>query len=211
MKATLKENKEKIVSVSELNNGGVGKIFLDLQKNNSEYIILKNDRPAAVLLSMDKYEKLAEKSEKLDALMEVVENTELLLLANQAEMSPTVPFEEILKKEGMTKEAIKQYDKLEGSVRKQVLSGIWKVSQSPLPAPEGFGKPLGNKGGENLTGFFKIKYRGIGIRVVYTLVKEKKIMNIVVISERNAAACYKQAAALYHKYGDELFQKGIEE
>ena len=36
-------------------------------------------------------------------------------------------------------------------------------------------------------------------------------MNIVVISERNAAACYKQAAALYHKYGDELFQKGIEE
>ena len=45
----------------------------------------------------------------------------------------------------MTKEAIKQYDKLEGSVRKQVLSGIWKVSQSPLPAPEGFGKPLGNK------------------------------------------------------------------
>ena len=111
----------------------------------------------------------------------------------------------------MTKEAIKQYDKLEGSVRKQVLSGIWKVSQSPLPAPEGFGKPLGNKGGENLTGFFKIKYRGIGIRVVYTLVKEKKIMNIVVISERNAAACYKQAAALYHKYGDELFQKGIEE
>lgn len=47
--------------------------------------------------------------------------------------------------------------------------------------------------------------------MVYTLVKEKKIMNIVVISERNAAACYKQAAALYYKYGDELFQKGIEE
>ena len=58
MKATLKENEEKIVSVSELNNGGAGKIFLDLQKNNSEYIILKNDRPAAVLLSMDKYEKI---------------------------------------------------------------------------------------------------------------------------------------------------------
>ena len=107
MKATLKENKEKIVSVSELNNGGVGKIFLDLQKNNSEYIILKNDRPAAVLLSMDKYEKLAEKSEKLDALMEVVENTELLL-ANQAEMSPTVPFEEILKKEGITEEELEK-------------------------------------------------------------------------------------------------------
>ena len=49
MKATLKENEEKIVSVSELNNGGAGKIFLDLQKNNSEYIILKNDRPDKAL------------------------------------------------------------------------------------------------------------------------------------------------------------------
>lgn len=61
-----------------------------------------------MLLSMDKYEKLAEKSEKLDALMEVVENTELLLLANQAEMSPTVPFEEILKKEGITEEELEK-------------------------------------------------------------------------------------------------------
>lgn len=109
----------------------------------------------------------------------------------------------------MTKEAIKQYDKLEGSVRKQVLSGIWKVSQSPLPAPEGFGKPLGNKGGENLTGFFKIKYRGIGIRVVYTLVKEKKIMNIVVISERNAAACYKQAQHYIINTEMNCFRKGL--
>ena len=81
---------------------------MDLHKNNIEYFFLKNDRPAAVLLSMDKYEKLAEKSEKLDALMEVVENTELLLLANQAEMSPTVPFEEILKKEGITEEELEK-------------------------------------------------------------------------------------------------------
>ena len=109
-------------------------------------------------------------------------------------------------------EAEKDMKRLDHSVQIQVLKGIKKVSKNPLPVSQGgYGKPLGNKGGENLTGFFKIKYRGIGIRVVYTLVKEKKIMNIVVISERNAAACYKQAAALYYKYGDELFQKGIEE
>ena len=45
----------------------------------------------------------------------------------------------------------------------------------------GYGKPLGNKDETNLTDFFKIKYRGIGIRVVYTLVLNKSIMNIIVI------------------------------
>ena len=67
----------------------------------------------------------------------------------------------------ITDEAKKDYNKLEGSIRKQVLAGIIKVSKAPLPSPNGYGKPLGNKNGNNLTGFFKIKYRGIGIRVVY--------------------------------------------
>ena len=40
----------------------------------------------------------------------------------------------------------------------QVLAGIVKVSKAPLPSPNGYGKPLGNKNGNNLTGFFKIKY-----------------------------------------------------
>lgn len=31
---------------------------------------------------------------------------------------------------------------------KQVLTGIAKVSQNPLPQPQGYGKPLGNKQGD---------------------------------------------------------------
>ena len=102
-------------------------------------------------------------------------------------------------------EAKKDFDKIEGSIRKQVLAGILKVSQAPLPSPNGYGKPLGNKNGNNLTGFFKIKYRGIGIRVVYTLVLDKLIMNIVVISQRDDNYCYDLAAKLYEKYGDDIF------
>jgi len=105
----------------------------------------------------------------------------------------------------ITDEAKKDYDKIEGSVRKQVLAGIIKVSQAPLPSPNGYGKPLGNKNGNNLTGFFKIKYRGIGIRVVYTLVIDKRIMNIIVISQRDDNYCYELAAKLYEKYGDNIF------
>lgn len=106
----------------------------------------------------------------------------------------------------ITDEAKKDFRKIEGSIRKQVLAGILKVSKAPLPTPQGYGKPLGNKGGNNLTGFFKIKYRGIGIRVVYTLVLDQSIMNIVVISQRDDNYCYELAAKLYEKYGDDIFQ-----
>ena len=105
----------------------------------------------------------------------------------------------------ITDEAKKDYNKIEGGIRKQVLAGIIKVSKAPLPSPNGYGKPLGNKNGNNLTGFFKIKYRGIVIRVVYTLVVDKRVMNIVVISRRDDNYCYELAAKLYEKYGDEIF------
>lgn len=103
-------------------------------------------------------------------------------------------------------EARKDYGKIEGSVRKQVLAGILKVSKAPLPSPKGYGKPLGNKQGNDLTGFFKIKYRGIGIRVVYTLVVDKMTMNIMVISQRDDNYCYELVAKLYDKYGDDVFK-----
>lgn len=106
----------------------------------------------------------------------------------------------------ITNEAKKGYEKIEGSIRKQVLAGIVKVSKAPLPSPNGYGKPLGNKGGNDLTGFFKIKYRGIGIRVVYTLVVDKMLMNIIVISQRDDNYCYDMAGKLYEKYGDEIFK-----
>jgi mRNA interferase RelE/StbE len=77
---------------------------------------------------------------------------------------------------------------------------------APLPSPNGYGKPLGNKNGNNLTGFFKIKYRGIGIRVVYTLVLDKKTMNIIVISKRDDNFCYDLAEKLHEKYGDKIFE-----
>lgn len=49
-------------------------------------------------------------------------------------------------------EAEKDLKKLDHSVQIQVLKGISKVSQNPLSAEEGgYGKPLGNKSGTNLT------------------------------------------------------------
>jgi mRNA interferase RelE/StbE len=106
----------------------------------------------------------------------------------------------------ITDEAKKDYRKMKGDVKKQILAGIIKVSEAPLPSPNGYGKPLGNKNGNNLTGFFKIKYRGIGIRVVYTLVIDEMTMNVIVISLRDDNYCYELATRLYKKYGDRIFE-----
>jgi len=106
----------------------------------------------------------------------------------------------------ITNEANHELHSLDGSIKKQVLAGIKKVAQAPLPSPNGYGKPLGNKNGNNLTGFFKIKYKGIGIRVVYTLVIQESIMNIVVISERDDNYCYNLAMKMYEKYGKDIFE-----
>ena len=65
-------------------------------------------------------------------------------------------------------EAEKDIKKLDRSTQIQVLKGISKVSQNPLPTQDGgYGKPLGNKNGTNLTNLMKIKFRDLGISVVY--------------------------------------------
>ena len=69
------------------------------------------------------------------------------------------------------------------------------MSANPLPASEGgYGKPLGNKGGNNLTTLLKIKLRGPGIRVVYELVRTETSMLIVVVGAREDDEVYEIAS-----------------
>ena len=82
-------------------------------------------------------------------------------------------------------EAKKDLKKLDRSAQIIVLKGIDKVSENPLPAQQGgYGKPLGNKSGTNLTNLLKIKFRDIGIRVVYIVEYTSTMMRIIVISAR---------------------------
>ena len=98
-------------------------------------------------------------------------------------------------------EAEKDMKKLDHSAQVQVLKGIRKVSQNPLSVEEGgYGKPLGNKIGINLTNLMKIKFRDIGIRVVYKIERIEGIMKIIVISARTDEHVYKEAAKRREKY-----------
>jgi mRNA interferase RelE/StbE len=91
-------------------------------------------------------------------------------------------------------EAIEDIDKLDGSVRNQVLKGIYKVSQNPLPKNKGgYGEPLGNKHNLHLSGLFKIKFRDVGIRVVYSLQEIENKMTVIVVSVREDNIVYIEA------------------
>ena len=88
-------------------------------------------------------------------------------------------------------EAERDLEKLDGSPRKAVLKAIKKVSENPLPVSEGgYGKPLGNKGGNNLTGLMKIKLRSAGIRIVYKIIRQDNDMYIIVIGAREDDEVY---------------------
>ena len=92
------------------------------------------------------------------------------------------------------KEAAEDLQKLDNSQRIEVLKGIKKVSQNPLPQSQGgYGKPLGNHNGVNLTGLLKIKYKNLGIRVVYKVEIVQSEMIIVVISIRDDEEVYQLA------------------
>lgn len=82
-------------------------------------------------------------------------------------------------------EAVDDMELLKNSQHLHVLKAIEKVSINPLPKSSGgYGKPLGNKGNLKLSGYFKIKLKKLGLRVVYKIISTPNIMKIIVISAR---------------------------
>ena len=82
-------------------------------------------------------------------------------------------------------EAKKDLEGLAGNQRILVAKAIEKVRQNPVSIFDGgYGKPLGNKGGRNLTGLLKIKLKDAGLRIVYKLIQTETEMIVVVIGAR---------------------------
>lgn len=97
-------------------------------------------------------------------------------------------------------EAAEDLRRLDSSQRLLVRKAITKASENPLPKEQGgYGTPLGNKAGHNLTGLLKIKLLKLGLRVVYKLVKHKDKMLIIVIGARADDKVYSIAAARIDK------------
>ena len=93
-----------------------------------------------------------------------------------------------------TKASRRDIRRLGEPVVSHVYSAIEKVRSNPLPVTEGgYGKPLGNRHGNNLTGLLKIKLRGDGIRIVYRLERRERALTVIVVSVRDDDAVYREA------------------
>lgn len=89
---------------------------------------------------------------------------------------------------------------LDHSVRVQVLKGIEKAARNLLPNSKGdYGEPLENKPGSDLTNFLKMKFRALGIRVVYKIEITSETMKIIIISLRNDDFVYEEAEKRINK------------
>lgn len=91
------------------------------------------------------------------------------------------------------KAARRDLGRLDPYNRKLILKAIQKTAERPLPPSDGIGKPLGNHASAKLSGFYKIKLKNLGYRVVYQLIIEGGVMRIIVISVRDDEAVYKEA------------------
>ncbi len=89
---------ERLIPVSEFSKGKTSHIFDDVKNNNSEYIVLKNNQPTAVLISVDEYKKI----KKLEAYLEQVDEKMLFDMAVSAvgcwDGKTAITMEELMKK-----------------------------------------------------------------------------------------------------------------
>ncbi len=87
-------------------------------------------------------------------------------------------------------DAEKDFDALDGSVRKEASKKIDAFSENPF-----LGRPLGKKYGLDLTGFYKLYVARKKYRIVYRMVgKYIEVIEIVGIGKRDKEEVYRLVA-----------------
>ncbi|MBR3238928.1 MAG: type II toxin-antitoxin system Phd/YefM family antitoxin [Oscillospiraceae bacterium] len=87
-----------LVPITQFNRGQAARIF-DRLHSESQLVVLKNNQPAAVILSPSEYQRLSEIEEDYLLLREAMER----LSANTA---PTTPMVDMMRELGITEEAL---------------------------------------------------------------------------------------------------------
>lgn len=101
-------------------------------------------------------------------------------------------------------EALDDLRRLDGSVRLRVLKALDKITASPRPSSgseSGYGKPLGNRNGTDLTGLLKVKLKRDGVRIVYKLEERGGVMLVIIIGMRTDDEVYREAARRKRAHG----------
>jgi PHD/YefM family antitoxin component YafN of YafNO toxin-antitoxin module len=89
---------DSLVPITRFNRGEAGKIFDEVQTTGCK-IVLNNNKPACVLLTPEKYQEM----------VDMIEDQYLIALAAERmsnDTGATHSFDEILKRDGMTREEL---------------------------------------------------------------------------------------------------------
>ncbi|MCR4566885.1 MAG: type II toxin-antitoxin system Phd/YefM family antitoxin [Pseudobutyrivibrio sp.] len=108
MSIALAEFTEQLVPISDFSQGKAGKIFSDVAKNNKEYVVLKNNQPTAVVISVEEYRKIQSRIRVLESYYEKLEDIYFSKLAKDRSKDETIPFEELVQEEGTSIEELKK-------------------------------------------------------------------------------------------------------
>ena len=88
-----------------------------------------------------------------------------------------------------TEEAAADFRALDGSVKKLVATQLRKLEESPY-----LGHPLGNLRGFDLTGYYKLYAVRKSIRVVYRIVEDEVVIEVVGVGRREDFKVYADVA-----------------
>jgi mRNA interferase RelE/StbE len=86
----------------------------------------------------------------------------------------------------LTAHAAEDFRRLDGSLKQPIARQLKKLEISPL-----LGEHLGNKADLDLTGYYKLYAAKKGIRIVYRIIEQEVIVEVVAIGKREDLAVYR--------------------
>jgi mRNA interferase RelE/StbE len=89
----------------------------------------------------------------------------------------------------LVEDAAEDFRRLDGSVKKLVAKQLKKLETSPH-----LGEPLGNLRGLDLTGYYKMYAAHKSIRIVYHIIEQEVVVEVIGIGKRADFEVYVEAA-----------------
>lgn len=74
---------QNLVPISDFSRGKTAQLFDDVKNNNTEYVVLKNNQPTAMVISLEMYKTLVEKAVKMERLLDKIEENRLFARAEK--------------------------------------------------------------------------------------------------------------------------------
>jgi len=88
----------------------------------------------------------------------------------------------------LTADAADDFRRLDGSLKAPVAKQLKKLATSPL-----LGEHLGKKAGLDLTGYYKLCAAKKTVRIVYRVLEQEVVVEVVTIGKREDLAVYQTA------------------